>query len=680
MIARLPERLTPAEADPRGHLSGVDWLSRIASILLTAALVASVAFAFRMATVTREVAGRVDAGRMVTSYLRTAQYALAIEQSLERQYRLSPEGETFIANRVAATSLITAMDSLRALSGSEDRPEIDRILATHRAYLSDTRQLFVATNRGQTRLVELIQRDRVDVVFGEIDDAIDALAKTQTIEQERAIVELRETRDWFVDVTLALSLTGLCCLGCFLLIVKTYRARLERSHEAELRKLESSALLDGLTGIGNHRAYKQNLVREISRAERHGEALTLAILDIDDFKTVNDRDGHIAGDHLIASVATLLGSLRTEDQAYRVGGDRFAVILPNTTMHAASEVVERLQDAARHVMLGNTLSIGLATLNQLPGSAESLQAQAEAAMYAAKRSGRNTVAQYDEARDGKWLLSPSKVHSLRQLIAARSMDVVFQPIWDVRRCRILAYEALARPNPKYGFHSPQEAFDVAERIGRSHELDAVCREAALASAALLPAGVLLFVNVSPQSLDHGRLDPVRLVNAVVEAGLTPDRIVIEITERAVTQVEVLIEAALALRNHGFRLALDDTGAGNSGLEMLSRLPLDFVKIDREVIVRALVDRKARGVIAGIIAIANATDAYVIAEGIETKEMLTLVCGDATHADPSERIQGVQGYLLNRPRDTFLLAHEMHVPQALLQEFTFESGLSAPRPR
>jgi hypothetical protein len=75
MIARLPERLTPAEADPRGHLSGVDWLSRIASILLTAALVASVAFAFRMATVTREVAGRVDAGRMVTSYLRTAQYA-----------------------------------------------------------------------------------------------------------------------------------------------------------------------------------------------------------------------------------------------------------------------------------------------------------------------------------------------------------------------------------------------------------------------------------------------------------------------------------------------------------------------------------------------------------------------------------------------------------------------------
>jgi diguanylate cyclase (GGDEF)-like protein len=673
MIARFAERTPPAEGDPQEHLSGLEWLSRIASILLTAALVLSIGFAFRMATVTREVAGQVDVARTLTDHLRTAQYALATEQSLERQYRLSPEGATFVAHRVAANSLIAALDSVRALSGSNGRSEIDRILAMHRTYLSDTRQLFVATNREQADLVEVIQRDRVDVVFGEIEDAIEARAKVQTADEKRAIVQLREARRWFVDITFALSITGLCCLGCFLLIVRTYRARLESLHEAEVRKLESNALLDGLTGIGNHRAYKQALLREISRAERYGEALTLAILDIDDFKTVNDRDGHIQGDHLLASVATLLGSLRTEDRAFRVGGDEFAIILPHTTLHAAKELIDRLQDAARQVMLGNTLSIGLATLHKSHDGAASLQAQADAAMYAAKRLGRNMVAQYDEARDGKWLLSPTKVHNLRQLIAARSMDVVFQPIWDVRRCRILAYEALSRPDPAYGFQSPQDAFDLAERIGRSHELDAVFRDAALAHAALLPAGVLLFLNISPQSLDHGRLDPAHLVDAVVAAGLTPERIVIEITERAVTQVDVLIAAVLALRNHGFRLALDDTGAGNSGLEMLSRLPLDFVKIDREVVVRALVDRKARGVIAGIIAIARATDAYVIAEGIETKEMLELVCGDMARTEPSQRIQGVQGYLLNRPRETFLARHEAEDTKALLREFTLDSG-------
>ena len=674
MIARRALRFTPAAGVMQNRLPGLKRLSWIASILLMTALVLSTAYAFEMSAVIRNVATRVDVARTVTNYLSAAQYTLATEQSLQRQYRLSPEGETFVAGRVAATSLVAALTAVRALIESPSRPAIDRILAAHRTYLSETRKLFVAANRDDVQLVITIQRDRVDVVFGEIDDELDALAKAQTVNERRAIAQLHEAQGLVPNVTLALSLIGICCLGCFLIIVRTYRIRLEQSHEAELRKLERSALLDSLTGIGNHRAYRQDLLHDVSRAARHGEALTLAILDVDDFKTVNDRDGHSQGDLLLSNLATLLTSLRSEDRAYRIGGDEFALIMSHTTMDAAVRVMERLRIEAASALFGNTLSIGLATLDAAKGGAEALQAQADAAMYAVKRLGRNAIVPYDESRDGMWLLSPTKVNNLRTLIESRAVKVEFQPIWDVAQCRILAYEALSRPHPAYGFKGPQDAFDLAERIGRSHELDAVCREAALARATGLPPGALLFINVSPKSLDHGRLDEKRLAAAVVAAGLTPDRIVIEITERSIIRAEVVISVALELRKLGFRLALDDTGAGNSGLEMLSRLPLDFVKIDREIIVRGLVDKKARGVIAGIIAIASATDAYVIAEGIETAELLQFVCGGMSpSANETPRIHGLQGYLLKRPRESFLESHETDDVAALLREFTMEPG-------
>jgi EAL domain-containing protein (putative c-di-GMP-specific phosphodiesterase class I) len=151
------------------------------------------------------------------------------------------------------------------------------------------------------------------------------------------------------------------------------------------------------------------------------------------------------------------------------------------------------------------------------------------------------------------------------------------------------------------------------------------------------------------------------------AGLEPERIVVEITERSITQVDAVVEAARQLQSHGFRLALDDTGAGNSGLEILGRLTFDFIKIDREVIVKALSDKNSRGVLAGIIAIAIATDAYVIAEGIENLEMLDFVCRPAERGNV-RGVRGVQGYLLRRPNETFPNSAENDSTKAMLKEF------------
>jgi len=273
---------------------------------------------------------------------------------------------------------------------------------------------------------------------------------------------------------------------------------------------------------------------------------------------------------------------------------------------------------------------------------ETLYEQADVALAEAKRRGRNRVVTFEEIRESVSFEPTAKAHALRRLLAERKVSVAFQPIWDLERGTILSFEALSRPAVEYGFAGPQEAFDIAEKIGRAHELDYVCLQAILARAAAMPPDILLFINLTPQTLAHDLLTGSVLLEAVVSAGLTPDRVVLELTERSIARLDVVVQQAKQLRNLGFQLALDDTGAGNAGLEMLSQLPIDFVKIDCAIVANALSDKIARGVLAGIHTIAREADIYVIAEGIESVEMLDLVREMGT--------QGVQGYLLGRPSE------------------------------
>ena len=228
------------------------------------------------------------------------------------------------------------------------------------------------------------------------------------------------------------------------------------------------------------------------------------------------------------------------------------------------------------------------------------------------------------------------------------MDAAYQPIWLADASAVLGFEGLARPAPDRGINGPGEAFDVAGSIGRSVELDDLCRRAVLAGAADLPPDALLFVNVAPQSLDGQRLAGDALAAEVRAAGLEPERVVLEITERFDGRIDRIVAEATRLRALGFKLALDDVGAGNSGLQMMRELELDFVKIDRMVLVRAVTDVTARAVLVSVIAFARETGTFVIAEGIEDDEMLAL----ARWPRPAEAdllgAQGLQGYLLGRP--------------------------------
>jgi diguanylate cyclase (GGDEF)-like protein len=417
---------------------------------------------------------------------------------------------------------------------------------------------------------------------------------------------------------------------------------LARSHRFALER----ATLDGLTDLPNQRAFQDDLEHAVARAARHGESLALCLLDLDDFKFLNDRHGHRHGDELLLRVAAVLRDGRASDRAFRVGGDEFALLLPRTDAGGAAVALQRVrrQLADAHV----AVSLGLSVLR--PGQEiAGLREEADAALYDAKRRGGNALVSFEDIRDRVVITTGAKVQALRRLLVEQDVEVAFQPIWDLDRGSLFGVEALARPSQNYGFAGPAEAFDIAEQVGRVHELDMLCVNKALARVAELPADALLFINISPRTLDLDADSDGWLIAAVERSGIDPSRVVIEVTERFGGRIASVVKSLQRLREAGLQLAIDDVGTGNSGLEMLRQVNAEFVKIDRSVVVSAMTEPGARAVPLAMATFANETGAVVIAEGIEDIDMLDFLRGlddDLTVARP--RIHGGQGYGLGRP--------------------------------
>lgn len=432
-----------------------------------------------------------------------------------------------------------------------------------------------------------------------------------------------------------------------------------RSLIAAHRDALRHATRDSLTHLGNHRAFHDELARAASMTSRRAAPVALMVLDLDDFKFVNDRHGHARGDDLLRSVARHVeGQLRFEDRAFRVGGDEFAVILPHTDEAQAEVVAQRLLAALRSD--GVNASAGVSALNGGTADVVVLREEADAALYEAKRLGRARHVAFSSIRTVTSVVTPGKRAALAGLLERPAVDVAFQPIWDLTAGTPLGVEALARPPAELGFGGPAEAFDVAQHTGDLFELDRLCVRSAVAAARDLPEGMLLFLNVAPQSIDTGCEMIDVLLEALAESSMQPQQVVIEVTERLGARAASVIRGAAALREHGFRLALDDVGAGNSGLQTLRELTLDFVKIDRGISAAALTDDAARAVLQAINAYAAETGAFVIAEGIENQGMLSTL--RTLHAEPKATIQGGQGFGLGRPATT--VAAALRAPAAL----------------
>jgi diguanylate cyclase (GGDEF)-like protein len=419
--------------------------------------------------------------------------------------------------------------------------------------------------------------------------------------------------------------------------------RLIRDHRMVLRR----ATRDGLTDLPNQRAFHDEFSQAVASAARYEDPFALALLDVDDFKLINDRNGHPQGDAILERVAKVLRGARPGDRPYRIGGDEFALTLTHTDAEGARAVARRLsrdlQDA------GIEVSVGASALR--PGQqADTLRAEADAALYEAKREGGSRVTHFSDISERVVVTTAEKKEAVMRLIEEGRVDTLFQPIWNLDAETLLGVEALARPDPSYALSGPAEAFDIAEQIGRVHQLDVLCVENALRLAPELHPGVLLFLNLSPLTLDLDAEADAWLAPAVERAGLTPQAVVVEVTERFGGRTERVIKRLKRLREQGFKIAVDDVGTGNSGLEMLSKIHAEFVKLDRSIITAAATEPSARAVLMAMATFARQTGAFVIAEGIEDEDILEFLRAiNEEHELASDTIiQGGQGFGLGRP--------------------------------
>ena len=336
-------------------------------------------------------------------------------------------------------------------------------------------------------------------------------------------------------------------------------------------RARAEALRDTLTGLGNHRAFQEEMERQWAIAARTGRSMALALLDLDDFKRLNDSSGHAAGDLVLRQAATTMAAYtRRSDRAFRVGGDEFALILSDTDVDGAQVLVRRLLAACLDGEVGrgaaNTVSFS-AGISAGPTPAldrESLYRQADSALFWSKRHGRTCVTIYDSSHDSHVTERPAAELSaaVAQVAATGAIRAVFQPIFDLSTGAPRGYEGLVRPLPDSGFTDPGSLFEAAEATGRTSELDIACLNTVMETAARLRLPGSLTVNLSPRTLESDDFSVHALLRMIVRHGLDPRNIVVELTEReAVEDVDRLRRACDACRVAGIRLAADDVGAG-----------------------------------------------------------------------------------------------------------------------
>jgi diguanylate cyclase (GGDEF)-like protein len=397
------------------------------------------------------------------------------------------------------------------------------------------------------------------------------------------------------------------------------RAELHDRYAAAL----ADALTDPLTGLGNHRAFQEELERQVEQAQRYGVPVSLVLLDLDEFKAVNDENGHAAGDRTLADFGRLmLASLRRVDRPFRIGGDEFAILLPHTDAEGAWVVGRRLLASALQPPLrdqGDTaisFSAGVSTLPELASTREQLYSQADAALYAAKRAGRTDVALFDPAHTAAQPVTGAG-GAIAEVIARGQLRPVYQPIVDLDGLAVLGHEGLIRPVAPAPFADPAALFRAAAASGHLVALDMTCIDTIVAGAAGLPPEQFLSVNVSPQTIEAPEFSSAALLGILARHGLRPDRLVLELTEREeIADVDRVRSKLEVCRRAGIRLAADDLGAGNSGLRLLSDLRFDILKVDLTLVQRSSPGAPSEAVVSSVVAFAGRTGALVIGEGIE----------------------------------------------------------------
>lgn len=425
----------------------------------------------------------------------------------------------------------------------------------------------------------------------------------------------------------------------------------------ENKKIQNQVRLlefyDSLTNLPNRTLFKDRLDLAIPHAKRNGQLLSIMLIDLDRFKTVNDSLGHDSGDSLLKEVALRLKNIiREDDTLARLGGDEFAFIITdidheNEIVSVAEKTLAAFKDPffINSSELYATASIGISTFPNDGQDAETLIKNADMAMYRSKDSGKNSYNFFTTSMNQRVLVKLNMENSLRKAIEKEELILHYQPQVDIHTGKLVGCEALIRwNNPFIGMVSPGDFIPLAEETGLITPIgEWVLRAACYQLKAWHDAGhsyLRMAVNISAQQFEKQNLVQV-LDSVLTETAVNPSFLELEITENSIMKnTERTIEILKQIKDRKVRISIDDFGTGFSSLSYLQQFSADALKIDQSFVRNAETSEGSLAIINAIITMAHSLKLSVIAEGVETEDQLALL--------KSRACDEIQGYLISRP--------------------------------
>jgi diguanylate cyclase (GGDEF)-like protein/PAS domain S-box-containing protein len=460
-----------------------------------------------------------------------------------------------------------------------------------------------------------------------------------TADVHESVPGLRGSKEWrhrtkdgrVIDVAVTAHSTTWVDRGAVLILALDIT---EQKHAEE--QLRYQALHDPLTGLPNRVFLEERLQQALLDSGRDGEAIALLLMDIHDFKEINDTFGHHFGDLALDYLATCIRSaVRHSDTVARVDGDEFAVILPGVGEATAAVVAGKLRKAleqpfefeGRRLHLVLSIGVALAADGTIDGT--ELLRRADVAMYTAKRTDEE-FAVYQEENDRRSPAQAALLADFHDAVRQGDLFLHYQPKVDSRTGSLVGVEALVRwHHPEHGMIPPNVFIDMAERTGLIKPLTISVLDQALCQCRLWHENGLeikVAVNLSAQSLHDPDLD-MMIAERIKRWDVSPSWLTLEVTESAImSNPDRAMGLLVRLRDMGITLSIDDFGTGYSSLAYLKRLPVSEVKIDRSFVTDMLEDQNSAPIVRSIVELGHSLGLSVVAEGAEDEETLALLRG------------------------------------------------------